>query len=114
MVGTEAAQPGDRIPPLSGKLVLQVNLNAEWSAESWLNFSGDQDRLSDRDIRDTRINPDGTAGWVILGAKATWMPNDIWSIDLIADNLLDKQYRVHGSGIDAVGRNFGITARASW
>lgn len=114
MVGTEAAQPGDRIPPLSGKLVLQVDLNAEWSAESWLNFSGNQDRLSDRDIRDTRINPDGTAGWAILGAKATWVPNDIWSIDLIADNLLDKQYRVHGSGIDAVGRNFGITARVSW
>ena len=113
-IGTEAAQPADRIPPLSGKFVLQIDLNAEWSAESWLRFSADQDRLSDRDIRDVRINPDGTAGWASLGAKATWMPNDVWAIDLVADNVLDKQYRVHGSGIDATGRNFSIFVRASW
>ena len=113
-LGTEAAQPADRIPPLSGKLALQIDLNAAWSVESWLRFSGDQDRLSDRDIRDVRINPDGTAGWAILGTRATWMPTPVWTIDLVADNLLDKQYRVHGSGIDASGRNFAITVHMGW
>jgi outer membrane receptor protein involved in Fe transport len=113
-IGTEAAQPADRIPPLSGQFVLQVDLSAEWSAESWFKFSGDQDRLSDRDIRDVRINPEGTAGWAILGAKATWMPNDVWAVDLIVDNLLDKPYRVHASGVDATGRNLAIAVRANW
>jgi outer membrane receptor protein involved in Fe transport len=113
-LGTEAAQPADRIPPLSGKLALQIDLSAAWSVESWLRFSSDQDRLSDRDIRDVRINPDGTAGWAILGTRATWMPTPVWTIDLVADNLLDKQYRVHGSGIDATGRNFAITVRMGW
>jgi outer membrane receptor protein involved in Fe transport len=113
-IGTEQAQPADRIPPLSGQFVLQVDLNANWSTESWLRFSGDQDRLSVRDIRDVRINPEGTAGWAILGAKATWIPNEVWSVDLMVDNLLDKRYRVHGSGIDATGRNFAIAARANW
>ena len=114
VIGTGPAQPADRIPPLSGKLALQIDLNTAWSVESWLGFSGDQDRLSDRDIRDVRINPEGTAGWAILGTKATWMPNDVWTIDLVADNLLDKQYRVHGSGIDATGRNFAIIMRTAW
>ena len=91
-----------------------MDLNAEWSLASWLRVSGAQDRLSDRDIRDVRINPLGTAGWATLGTKASWRPNDVRQIDLMADNLLDKRYRVHGSGIDSPGRNFAITIRASW
>jgi outer membrane receptor protein involved in Fe transport len=67
-----------------------------------------------RDIRDVRINPEGTAGWAILGTKASWRPNDVWQINLMADNLLDKRYRVHGSGIDSPGRNFLLSVRATW
>ena len=113
-IGSGASQPADRIPPLSGKLSLQFDLNTEWSLESWLTVAGEQDRLSDRDIRDIRIDPEGTAGWAILGTKASWRPDGIWKIDLVADNLLDKRYRVHGSGIDAPGRNFSIMIRTTW
>jgi len=113
-IGSEAAQPADRIPPLSGELRLQFDLNMEWSLESWLTVASEQGRLSDRDIRDVRINPDGTAGWAMFGTMASWRPSDIWKIDLIANNLLDKRYRVHGSGIDAAGRNFSIMIRTTW
>jgi iron complex outermembrane receptor protein len=113
-IATEPAQPADRIPPLSGELGLRVEVNAEWSVDSWLRVSGDQDRLSDRDIRDVRINPEGTAGWAILGTRATWMPNALWAVDLMADNLLDKRYRVHASGIDSPGRIFAVTIRTTW
>lgn len=113
-IGDEAAQPADRIPPLSGELGLSVDLNSDWTVESWITVAGDQDRLSDRDIRDVRINPDGTAGWASLGAKASWSPNEIWSVDFVAVNLLDKRYRVHGSGIDSPGRNITISVRATW
>jgi outer membrane receptor protein involved in Fe transport len=113
-IGSEAPQPADRIPPLSGELGLQIDLDSRWALGSWLRVSGEQDRLSDRDIRDIRINPDGTAGWAILGTKASWTPNDNWQIELAADNLLDKQYRVHGSGIDSPGRNFSVTFRTTW
>ena len=113
-IAAEPAQPADRIPPLSGQLGFEIDLNIEWSLASWLRVSGAQDRLSDRDIRDVRINPDGTAGWAILGTMATWTPNDVWTVELIVDNLLDKRYRVHGSGIDAPGRNFAIAVRTTW
>jgi len=112
-VGSEA-QPADRIPPLSGNLDLQIDLNATWTLDTWLTVAGKQDRLSDRDIRDVRINPDGTAGWAILGTRASWTPNSNWQIDLAANNLLDKRYRVHGSGVDEPGRNFSISLRANW
>lgn len=113
-IAAETPQPADRIPPLSGELGLQYDLNTEWTLDGWLTVAGAQDRLSDRDIRDVRINPDGTAGWAILGAQASWAANGVWTIDMVADNLFDKRYRVHGSGIDAPGRNFSITIRTSW
>ena len=107
-------QAADRIPPLSGRLGLDVSLNDQWVWKNWLSLAGEQDRLSDRDIRDVRINPQGTAGWAILGTGLTWTPSPIWEIDLSADNLLDKRYRVHGSGIDASGRNIRIMLRSRW
>jgi len=30
------------------------------------------------------------------------------------ENLLDKRYRVHGSGIDSVGRNLFVSVRTYW
>ena len=81
---------------------------------SWLTLASKQDRLSERDIRDIRINPNGTAGWTILGVRASWTPNDIWTIDIGANNLLDHRYRVHGSGVDAPGRNVSVSIRSRW
>ena len=112
--GPGLQQPADRIPPLSGQLAMQFDLNSAWMLEGWLNVAGEQNRLSDRDIRDVRINPEGTAGWAILGTKARWAASENWTVDLTADNLLDKRYRIHGSGIDATGRNFSLTVSASW
>ena len=113
-IGTEGAQPADRIPPLSGELGVDVDLNSAWLWQSWLTVAGPQDRLNESDVRDVRINPDGTAGWTIVGTAFTYQPNDVWRIHLMADNLLDKRYRVHGSGLDSAGRNFSISLRMRW
>ena len=110
----DPAQPADRIPPLSGRISLQADLSAAFALEGWVSSAEAQNRLSDRDIRDVRINPNGTPGWAIVGTKLTWMPDDIWQVQLVADNLLDKRYRVHGSGIDSPGRNFLLSVRATW
>lgn len=113
-IGSGGAQPADRIPPLSGELSLDVDLNTAWQWQSWLTVSGPQDRLNDRDIRDVRINPDGTPGWTIVGTEVSCQLSEEWRINLMADNLFDKNYRVHGSGLDSPGRNFSIILRRRW
>lgn len=108
---TEAA---DRVPPLNGHLELNCFVNDRWHVSGWVKAAARQDRLSVRDVRDVRVDPNGTAGWASLGASATWTAVSGWQVTLAADNLTDKQYRTHGSGIDAPGRNFAATFRRRW
>jgi len=107
-------QAADRIPPLSGRLLLRYDVDAAWTFEAWLTAAGAQQRLSNRDVRDVRMDPLGTPGWTILGLNASWTPGERWQVDFGADNLLDKRYRSHGSGIDAPGRNLSVRFQANW
>jgi len=100
--------PADRIPPLSGRLGLVYLHGERWRFEPFLDFAGRQDRLSPRDEGDPRINPAGTAGWGTVNFLASWQATDNTELGLRLQNLGDKNYREHGSGIDAPGRNFGI------
>ncbi len=61
-----------------------------------------------------RIDPAGTPGWAVVGADAAWTSGDDWRVTLAIDNIFDKRYRVHGSGLDAPGRNFALTIHRSW
>ncbi|MEO0652158.1 MAG: hypothetical protein AAFZ65_15905, partial [Planctomycetota bacterium] len=102
-------QPFRRIPPTNGQVTVG------WAPEerrgtglervrAWTRFADDQDRLSPGDLADPRIDPNGTAGWAIFGVGfdgrlGVW--DGTWTF--ILDNLLDKNYRIHGSGFDAPG-----------
>lgn len=107
-------EPGDRIPPLSGRLNFSYDAGGDFRLDAWLRFAGEQDRLSSRDIRDIRIDPNGTSGWGILGARGSWDVAGGWLFTLGVDNVFDKRYRVHGSGLDAPGRNLMIGVRRTW
>jgi outer membrane receptor protein involved in Fe transport len=100
--------PADRIPPLSGRLGLVYEHGERWRFEPFLDFAGQQDRLSPRDEGDPRINPLGTAGWGTLNFLTSWQTTDSLQLGLRLQNLGDKNYREHGSGIDAPGRNIGL------
>jgi outer membrane receptor protein involved in Fe transport len=107
-------EPGDRIPPLSGRLNVSYDAGGDFRLDAWLRFAGEQDRLSSRDVRDIRIDPNGTSGWGVLGARGSWDVAGGWQFTLGVDNLLDKRYRVHGSGLDAPGRNLMVSVRKTW
>ena len=110
----QTEEPADRVPPLQVRLALEFEQSATWTFNTWLIAADRQDRLSARDIRDVRINPAGTAGWLVVGASATRTSADGWQLVAGIDNILDTNYRVHGSGLDAPGRNFSLTLRKSW
>jgi len=106
--------PADRIPPLNGRVGLRYEPNESFTIEPFVVFADSQRRLSPRDIRDVRIDPNGTSGWLTVNVRASWRVDERWRISAGLENLLDEQYRHHGSGIDAVGRNLAVSFAASW
>lgn len=104
--------PGDRIPPLNGRIGITWRPAEPWSVESYFLFAARQDRLSPRDRVDPRIDPDGTAGWVTVNLAIGWQARPGLRLGLRLENLADEAYREHGSGIDAPGRNLGFWAEA--
>lgn len=107
-------EPADRVPPLNGRLELRTDFGGNWQLETRLVAAARQDRLSARDVGDVRIDPAGTAGWATVGARARWSGESGWRIDIGVDNALDRRFRVHGSGIDAPGRNLSVVIRRTW
>ncbi len=106
--------PADRIPPLNGRVGLRYEPNQLLTIEPYIVFADSQTRLSPRDIRDVRIDPTGTSGWLTANVRASWQPDERWRVTASLENLFDEQYRHHGSGIDAIGRNFAISFEARW
>ena len=107
-------EPAGRIPPLIGSVSLSYDAGSDYQLQGWVRFASDQDRLSARDVRDARIDPEGTPGWVVIGARLQKEYAQHWRLSIALDNLLDKRYRMHGSGLDAPGRNVTISARYNW
>ncbi len=107
-------EPADRIPPLSGRLLAEYSASESLEISAWMRFADGQDRLSSRDVRDVRIDPNGTPGWGSLGAELQWRPVERWEISAGVDNLLDRRYRSHGSGVDAAGRAARLSASYIW
>ncbi len=113
-----------REPPLNGMFGLRWHppANRFW-AELFVRGATEQRRLSRSDIRDPRIpgttretgevtfNSDGEAigqgspGWVTLNLRGGIQMTEVNRLTLALENLLDKRYREHGSGINAPGFN---------
>ena len=110
--GEELAVPADRIPPLNGRLGLVYRHAERLRFEPYLDFAGRQDRLSPRDLGDPRINPAGTAGWGTVNVLLGWQATEQLEVGFRLQNLADRNYREHGSGIDAPGRNAGFWLNA--
>jgi outer membrane receptor protein involved in Fe transport len=73
--------------------------------EPFLEYALSQHRLSGRDRTDPRVNPKGTPGWVTATLRLGWEVNEHLSARFAVENLFDKSYRQHGSGINAAGIN---------
>ena len=110
-------QPIRREQPLNGLLGLRWDDDGGrfWS-ELYGRFADKQDRLSSGDRRDPRIpglirgsdedDPRaGTPGWFTLNVRTGVNIGNWPTLTVGLENITDRRYREHGSGVDAPGIN---------
>jgi len=100
---TSRNEPMRRIPPFNGRILLDYH-KSKWQASVEHLFAGRQGRLAKGDIDDNRIAKGGTAGWDIINLYGGLLAGN-YTIRMGLQNLLDKDYRTHGSGINGMGRS---------
>jgi outer membrane cobalamin receptor len=96
-------EPARRIPPVFGRLAVEYKADRWWVNVEW-QAAGKQSRLAAGDKDDNRIPHCGTPGWNILNINTSYSLGLI-KFDLSLVNLFNKDYRVHGSGVNGYGRS---------
>jgi len=102
------AEPLRRIPPLFGSMATSFR-GKNWYATVEGLLAGKQSRLAQGDKDDNRITATGTPAWEVLNM---YMGASLQkhTIRLGVQNIFDRDYRTHGSGINGVGRSVWISA----
>jgi hemoglobin/transferrin/lactoferrin receptor protein len=105
---TKVREPIDRLMPLTWQLGTRWTCEAcHFHIEGLIRAAQIADQLSTRDHADTsRIPPGGTPGFSVFDLRAAWQMDASTEITLAIENLLDEDYRIHGSGTNMPGRNF--------
>jgi TonB-dependent heme/hemoglobin receptor len=107
-----AKEPVGGIPPLFGLAGLSWQ-KQDMFFEAYTRFAMEQPRLSKDDLDDPRIPIGGTPGWFTLNLRAEYKISPSIKVNFAIDNILDRLYREHGSGINGPGRNFIFGVRLS-
>lgn len=106
-------EPLSRVVPIMGRAGVrwQSNDRKLWSELVCLAHSR-ANKLNSSDRRDTdRIPPGGTPGFALLTLRGGWEVTEKVSLTLALENLLDEDYRFHGSGSNEPG--FGAVLGAT-
>ena len=108
--------PLDHIAPLFGKSGVVVNVNkfrAEcnvmynaWKLKKDFNLNGEDNFAY--------ATPDGSPSWFTLNFKTAYQFNKNLQLQLDVNNLLDKNYRVFASGINASGISSVLSLRGNF
>ncbi|MBC8121810.1 MAG: hypothetical protein H7Y22_08250, partial [Gemmatimonadaceae bacterium] len=82
--------------------------------EPYIRYAGLQDRLSENNRTDRRLNPLGTPGFVLFNVRAGLIVNPTTTLRLNLDNLLNASYREHGSSLDGAGVSVSLGAEQTF
>jgi len=105
--GRTVRAPLSRLMPLTGTLTATYAPRGG-GFEFWASgrAADDQDDLSLKDETDTtRIPPGGTPGYGVLSLGMRTRLSDGATLSVAIENVTDREYRVHGSGVNEPGRN---------
>jgi hemoglobin/transferrin/lactoferrin receptor protein len=114
--GAEQDEYLSRVLPLSGSVALRWQHPSQpvW-IEGRVLASTKADRLSNGDLGDTqRIPTGGTPAYAVASLRAGYDPTDNLQITAALENLLDDDYRNHGSGLNEPGINAIIGVKYHW
>lgn len=109
---TRVTEPVSRLMPLTGLAALRWEGDGgRWWAEVAGTVAGRQDRLSSGDRLDIeRFPPGGTPGYDVYTVRGGWRPHGRVGLTVAVENVADRDYRVHGSGLNEPGRNVVVSA----
>lgn len=114
------ALPGDNRPmsrmmPITGQFGIRcAPPQSRLWAEVYSDFAGPQHRLADDEMADNRYPPAGTPGYAVLGTRVGYQVAAHVDLTAALENLVDKAYRIHGSGTNEPGRNLVVTLRVTF
>jgi hemoglobin/transferrin/lactoferrin receptor protein len=98
-----------RLAPIQATLALRYEILEGLSIEPSVLVVAGQDRLSSSDRRDTqRIPPGGSPGYTIWSVDLAYELDERSRLFLSVENLTDKNYRIHGSGVQEPGLNLVV------
>ncbi len=110
---TDRNEPMRRIPPLRGNLSASYE-RGPLSLTGHFTWADRQDRLSSGDIADNRIPDGGTPGYGVLHFRGRYRLMERVTINLSLENVFDKLYKHHGSGVFEPGRRLLLELQAKW
>ncbi|MFC1724840.1 TonB-dependent receptor domain-containing protein [candidate division KSB1 bacterium] len=102
---TTLNEPVGSIPPIFGLAGLKYSRET-YFINFFMRFASKQDRLSSDDLDDPRIPEGGTPAWHTFNIRYGKNLKKHIFLRLSLENILDLNYREHGSGINGPGRNF--------
>ncbi|MEP2776976.1 MAG: TonB-dependent receptor [Luteolibacter sp.] len=105
--GPEYDEYFSRLLPLSGSIALRWDApNHPFWVEGRVLAAAQADRLSSADRGDTqRIPTGGTPAYVTVSLRVGYQPTENFQLTGALENLLDDDYRYHGSGQNEPGFN---------
>jgi outer membrane receptor protein involved in Fe transport len=110
-----AKEPVSKIPApeaLLGWRIEEDGAARPWWIEGFTRAALAQRRLANVDRSDPRIPDDGTPAWWTLNLRGGVELARAMTLSLGLENLLNRRYRIHGSGLDAPGRS--LIAAIEW
>lgn len=123
IIGEDKRTPLDHIPPLFGRVGAEyISHSGRWRLGFYMLYNGrksaDRFNLDGEDNIDyaTMLGEEGEGmpAWYTLNVKGSYDINRNLVLQCGVENLLDTEYRVFASGINAPGRNIYVALRCGF
>jgi len=107
--------PVSRIMPLTATTGLRYEpVSSKFWGELYVDMADQQDRYAEAEKTDNRFPPGGTPGYATFNVRGGYQLTKDTAVTVGVENIFDKSYRVHGSGVNEPGVNFIVSLRTNF